>query len=209
MKVIDIHTWNRKQLYEHFSNLKDPFFGVTIPLDVTHAYKFSKEKDLSFFGIYLHDCMKAINSIENLKYRIENDKVLAYDSIHASATIMREDKTFGFSFIEYDEDLNVFLNNLKSEKQRIRGSNNLYPSKNGLDCIHCSALPWLNFSGHKEPVSGQLESVPKLAFSKVTKMNDKWMMNVAIYVNHALVDGYHIGLFSEKFQSNLNHKYLN
>lgn len=205
MKIIDLNTWNRKQLYEHFSNLKDPFFSVTIPFDVTQAYSFSKDRGLSFFGRYLHDCMKALNGIENFKYRIENDKVIEYDSIHASATIMREDKTFGFSFIKYDEDLNVFLNNLELEKQRINDSNELYPPQNGLDCMHCSAMPWLNFSGHKEPVSGLLESVPKLAFGKVTKMNDKWMMNVAISVNHALVDGYHVGLFSEKFQEYLNH----
>lgn len=205
MRVININTWNRKQLYEHFSNLKDPFFGVTISFDVTHAYNFSKEKKVSFFGRYLHDCMKALNTIENFKYRIENDKVIVYDSIHASATIMREDKTFGFSFIEYSENLSVFLNNLEVEKQRIYNSNNLYPPQNRLDCIHCSAMPWVNFSGHKEPVSGVLESVPKLAFGKATKINDRLLMNVAIAVNHALADGYHVGLFSEKFQEYLNH----
>ena len=29
-------------------------------------------------------------------------------------------------------------------------------------------------------------------------------MNVGISVSHALVDGYHVGLFVEKFQENLN-----
>ena len=31
-------------------------------------------------------------------------------------------------------------------------------------------------------------------------------MNVSISVNHALVDGYHVGEFSEKFQQFLNIK---
>jgi len=117
---------------------------------------------------------------------------------------MRNDKTFGFSFIDYHEDFNIFISNLETEKQRIKSSSELYPPKNGLDCIHCSAMPWVNFSGHKEPVSGHLESVPKLAFGKASRMNDKLVMNVAITVNHALVDGYHVGLFSEKFQEYLN-----
>ena len=204
MKIIDIHTWDRKQIFEHFSNLKDSFFGVTIPFDVSNAYMFSKENGVSFFGRYLHDCMKAINHVENFKYRIEDGKVIEYDRIHASATIMRNDKTFGFSFIDYHEDFNIFISNLETEKQRIKSSSELYPPKNGLDCIHCSAMPWVNFSGHKEPVSGHLESVPKLAFGKASRMNDKLVMNVAITVNHALVDGYHVGLFSEKFQEYLN-----
>ena len=204
MKVIDINTWNRKLHYKHFSALSDPYFSVTIPFNVTNAYKFSKENNVSFFGRYLHDCMKAINAVENFKYRIENDLVVAFDVIHASPTIMRTDNTFGFSFIEFSTDLNSFIKNIEAEKERINSTTDLYPPKNGLDCVHCSALPWLEFVGHKEPVSGVLDSVPKLAFSKTYKKKSKMMMNVAINVNHALVDGYHVKEFSEKFQEYLN-----
>lgn len=184
--------------------LSDPYFGVTIPFDVTKAYHFSKSNDISFFGKYLHDCMQAINAIENLKYRIIDNNVIAYETIHASATLMRSNKTFGFSFIEFNADLMVFLSNIENEKSRIESSENLYPPKNSLDCIHCSAMPWLNFSGHKEPVSGVVDSVPKLAFSKISKTNNKIMMNVAVSVNHALADGYHVALFADKFQYYLN-----
>ncbi len=184
--------------------LSDPYFGITIPFDVTHAYHFSKTNNVSFFARYLHDCMKAINDVENFKYRIIDNNVVVYDTIHASATIMRTNKTFGFSFIEFDDDLMVFSRNLENEKERIESSNNLYPPQNSLDCIYCSALPWFNFSGHKEPVSGLVESVPKLAFSKISDAKENIMMNVAISVNHALVDGYHVALFAEKFQRYLN-----
>ena len=68
MKIIDINTWNRKQHYEHFSELVDSTFAVTIPFDVTKAHQYSKKHKISFFAKYLHDCMKAINSVENLKY---------------------------------------------------------------------------------------------------------------------------------------------
>ncbi len=204
MKVIDLNTWNRKQHFEHFKAFKDPYFAVTIPLNVSRAYEFSKDNNLSFFARYLHDCMRSINNIANFKYRIENDNIVEYDIIHASATIMRKDNTFGFSFIEYDENLNVFINNIENEKLRINSTNDLYPPINGLDCIHCSTMPWINFSGHKEPVSGVIDSVPKIAFSKTTKVNNQLIMNVSVNVNHALVDGYHVGLFLEKFQHNLS-----
>ncbi|NNE31001.1 MAG: chloramphenicol acetyltransferase [Winogradskyella sp.] len=204
MKFIDIEQWNRKHLFEHFIRLKDPYFGVVIPFDVTYAYDFAKKNAISFFVRYLHDCMKAINAVENLRYRIKDSKVVDFEKIHASATIMRADKTFGFSYINFDDNLEDFNTNFKKEKARIEGSKELYPINNGLDCIHCSALPWFHFSGHKEPVSGQLESIPKLAFSKVKNENDQLIMNVSINVNHALVDGYHLGLFAEKFQFYLN-----
>jgi chloramphenicol O-acetyltransferase type A len=204
MKIVDINTWNRKKLYNHFMQLKDPYFGVVIPFDVTKAYEKSKQQNIGFFVKYLHDCMKAINEIDNFRYRIIDDKVVDYDVIHASATIMREDKTFGFSFINYDEDLNTFMHNLKKEKDRIQKTDDLYPPVNSQDCIHCSALPWFKFSGHKEPASDQIESVPEIAFSKAEKEHERLIMNVSVHVNHALVDGYHVGLFKEKFQFNLN-----
>lgn len=206
MKKIDLTTWNRKHHFNHFNALVDPYFAVTIPFDMSIAYKKSKNTASSFFAIYLHECMKAINAVENFKYRIIDNEVFEYDLIHASATLLRTDKTFGFSFINFSEHFNEFNSNLDKEKQRINDSIALYPPVNGLNCIHCSALPWFSFTSQKEPFSGSKDSVPKLTFSKTYKENDSLMMNVGISVNHALIDGYHVGQFAELFQKNLNHK---
>lgn len=204
MKKIDVASWNRKHHYNHFNALADPYFGVTIPFDVTLAYNKSKTSDLSFFAIYLHECMKAINAVENFRYRIIEDEVFECDVIHASATLSRADNTFGFSFINFSDDFDVFNTNIQNEKNRINASTALYPPVNGLDCIHCSALPWFSFTSQKEPFSGTKDSVPKFAFSKTYKQNDALMMNIGISVNHALIDGYHVGQFAELFQKNLN-----
>ena len=83
-------------------------------------------------------------------------------------------------------------------------SNDLYPPENGLDCIHCSAIPWVNFTSNKEANSGKPDSVPKLSFGKVVEEDGKRKMNISIAVSHALVDGYHVGLFAEAFQKELN-----
>lgn len=200
MRIIDKSKWKRHQLFEHFKTFVDPYFAVTLPFDVSKAYAFSKKNEISFFGRYLHDCMKAINEVENLRYRIIDGKPVVYDVIHASATIPRDDHSFGFSFIEFDNDLDVFINNLERETKRIQKTQDLFPPDNNIDCIYCSALPWVAFSGHKEPVSSVPNSVPQLAFGKVKDGR----MNVAISVNHALADGYHVGLFAEKFQFYLN-----
>ncbi|WP_411768726.1 CatA-like O-acetyltransferase [Winogradskyella sp. A3E31] len=204
MKTINKQHWNRQQQFDHFMGLKDPSFAITFKVDVTNAYAFSKSRSISFFGKYLHDCLRAVNSIENFRYRIKDDDVVEYDVINASPTILRADKTFGFSFVKYDDNLNAFLENLLKEKQRVQSTKNLYPPVNGDDCIHCSALPWIPFTGHKEPVSGLVESIPEVSFSKVEEVDGNCMMNVAVRVNHALIDGYHVGQFYEKFQYFLN-----
>ncbi len=205
MKFLDVNNWERKQHFNFFNTFKDPYFAITGTLDVTNAKKYAKVNEVSFFAIYLHACMQAINEIENFKYRItEDNKVVVHDTIHASATILRPNKTFGFSFINYEKEALSFERNYKLEKERICNSNALFPPVNTEDCIYCSALPWVNFTGHKEPVSGAKESVPKLAFGKVLDTNGILEMPIAISVNHALVDGYHVGSFLEKAQFFLN-----
>lgn len=205
MRYLDVENWNRKQHFEHFKKLFDPYFGITSEVDVTNAYTFAKNNNMPFFAVYLHACMKAINAVENLHYRIEGeDKVVIHDVIHASATIARPDHTFGFSFIYFSENLEEFYQNFKKEKTRILNSTDLFPPVNTQDCIYCSALPWFSYSGHKEPIGGFQESVPKLAFGKYKKKGNTLQMPVSIAVNHALADGYHLGLFFENFQNELN-----
>lgn len=205
MKYLDIESWNRKQHYHHFKSLKDPYFSLTVHVDVTNAYKNSKEQKHSFFSRYLHACLNALNKIENFKYRIREDKVAICDVIHASATIARKDNTFGFSFIDYSDNFEVFHQNFLNEKERILNSTELFPPVNSDNCIYCSSLPWFSFTSQKEPVSGvENESVPKLAFGKIFEENNKIKMPVAISVNHALVDGYHVGLFFKEFQIQLD-----
>jgi chloramphenicol O-acetyltransferase type A len=204
MTIIPIDTWDRKEHFEFFNTFTDPYFAVTSKVDVTLAKQYAKENELSFFGVYLHACLQAINSVENFKYRIEDGKVVKHDVIHASPTMLRPNRTFGFTFVNYDEDLKTFITNVKSEKERVLSSNSLFPPVNTLDCIYCSAMPWIDFTGHKEPVSGNKESVPKLAFGKAVETNGKMEMSIAVSVNHALVDGYHVSCFLENFQEFLN-----
>ncbi len=208
MRFLNIEEWNRKEHFEFFMNFEDPFFGVTIPFKVTKALNWAKAEQVSFFATYLHACIKAINAVENFRYRITPDKqVVIHDVIHASPTMPRPDHTFGFSYIAYTEEFGEFLENYEAEKARVWNSTSLYPPEtHGEDCIYCSALPWFEFTGHKEPfmTSNGSESVPKLAFSKTYEKDSGIWMNVALQVNHALVDGYHVGLFADYFQTYLN-----
>lgn len=205
MKYLDVEQWNRKEQFHFFKEFSDPYFGVTLTVDVTKAYAYSRKSNQSFFVLYLHACMKAINAVENFKYRIVEGQVVVHEMIHASATILRADTTFGFTFIEYSEDFEVFYQNFLKEKERVLTTRDLFPPINSEDCVYCSALPWLPFSGHKEPVAGfKLESVPKLSFGKFEKKESCLQMPVSIIVNHALMDGFHVGQFFENFQSELN-----
>lgn len=128
-----------------------------------------------------------------------------FDQINASATINRPDETFGFSYMDYDKNEELFNQNAKEEIARVQQSKGLIPAGSGENVIHFSAVPWFDFTSLSHARSFTFpDSCPKISFGKVTENNGKKLMSVSIHAHHGLMDGFHIGLFAEKFQELMN-----
>jgi chloramphenicol O-acetyltransferase type A len=203
--AIDINSWVRKDHYRFFSQFEEPFFGVTVSIDCTAAYQHAKERRISFFQYYLYRALQAANAIENFRYRIIDKEVYLFNEVHASPTVPRPDGTFGFSYIDYTNDEELFYLNATRRIEAVKLESGLIPAVSGENVIHFSALPWLNFTSvsHARCFSFA-DSCPKITFGKITDENGKKLLPVAVHVHHALADGYHVGLFVEQFQSLMN-----
>lgn len=87
----------------------------------------------------------------------------------------------------------------------MQASTGLDPSGPGQNVIHYSSVPWIKFTSVSHARSFKFkDSCPKISFGKIFDENERKMMPVSIHVHHALADGYHIGLFIDKFQELLN-----
>lgn len=207
-KEIDINTWIRKDHYMFFSAFEDPFFGVTVELDVTKAKKICKEKKWSFHQYYHFLSGKVINEIKELKTRIENNKIFVYDTIHISTTILKPNHLFAFTFNKMTSTFEEFSANAKKEFEKVKQAKGLGLTKNtaAIHTVHYSTVPWLNFTAIKHPLNfkGDKNGIPKITFGKVNSKYNKLFMPIAIYAHHGLVDGYHISLYISRFQELLN-----
>jgi chloramphenicol O-acetyltransferase type A len=187
--------------------MEEPFFGLTVEINCTKAYQTAKALNTSFFVYYLHKTIVAVNTIESFRYRIIDDKIYVFDRINASATIMRDDNSFGFSLIEYSPNFEVFVANTFEEIQRIKNTPGLFtrefPNEN---VIHFSAIPWVNFTSLSHARSYTFpDSCPKISFGKMMiDDNGKRTMSMSIHVHHGLMDGFHVGQFIDCFQELMN-----
>ncbi|MCB9057960.1 MAG: chloramphenicol acetyltransferase [Calditrichae bacterium] len=201
MKNLDIDSWKRRDIYNFFKNFDDPFFGITTNIDCTNALLVSKNENISIFLVYLYASLKSANQIENFRFRVVEDSVRVYDVVHASPTINRDNGAFGFGYINYDPEFNVFYKNARSEIERVQAAKELVPSNNNADVIHYSTIPWVTFTGLKHAVhNAQKDSIPKITFGKIFKQDNRYLLPTSLHANHALMDGYHAGLFFEHFQ---------
>ena len=206
-KRIDIDNSNRKEHFLFFSKFEEPFFGVTIKVDCTSAYKKAKEKGVSFFLYYLYRALKAANDVENFRYRIIENQVFEFEKVNASPTINRPNGTFGFAYMDYFEDEKYFYEKALEEIENVKNTISLLPAVSSENVIHFSAIPWLDFTSISHARSfSHPDSCTKISFGKMTEINGKREMAISIHGHHALMDGVHVGLFVDKFQVLLNNE---
>ena len=202
---LDLNSWNRKEHFLFFKQMEEPFYGITTTIDCTKAYAKAKELGVSFFSYYLHKTLSAVNAIENFRYRIIEDEVYVFDVIDASATVMREDATFGFSYMPYAENPIDFAQIVQTEIERIQTTTGVFTREYPENLIHFSALPWINFTSlsHARSFSWP-DSCPKISYGKLLDENGTKSMPISVHVHHGLVDGYHVGLFLDALQQLMN-----
>jgi len=205
--LLDLENWNRKEHFLFFKQMDEPFFGLTVEIDCTKAYTTSKQLGASFFVYYMHKTIVAVNAVESFRYRIIDNEIYLYDTIDVSATIMRDDQTFGFSLIEYSPDFEVFAANTLKEIERIQNTSGLFTREFTSDnLIHFSAVPWINFTSLSHARSYTFpDSCPKISFGKMMIANDgKRTMSMSIHAHHGLMDGFHVSQFVDCFLELMN-----
>ncbi len=143
------------------------------------------------FLFYLYRALRAANTVQAFRYRINDKRVFLYDEVHASPTINRPDGTFGFAYMDYHEEEQQFCAAAEKAAAEVRRSTGLIPAMSGENVIHFSAMPWIDFTAvsHARCFSFP-DSCPKISFGKMTEEKSIRTMPVSVHVHHALVDGY-------------------
>ena len=206
-REIDLATWKRREHFEVFKNFDEPLFGITVKVECSRAYIKAKETGYPFSLYYLYLSLKAANEIEEFRYRIEGDSVFCYDTVGAGPTIFREDETYGVGYFPYNKDIAGFMKLAILEVERVKAERGLKFPVTEENIIHYSTIPWADFTSINHARRLDIgRSIPKITFGKVTRIGDNMWMPLDIHANHALMDGFHVSKFIERFQELLNQR---
>lgn len=198
MKKIDMSSWTRKEIYDHFSMLDYPFYCITMPIDVTKVKKISKINHLSFYHLMIWLCTNAINTVEEFNYRIYDNELYCIENSKASYTdIKKGSEHFQFITINYQEDYIVFLQDAKDTLESQIG---LYGDKEqDNDVIYFSSLPWFDFTAlTNERNFDKDDMIPRISWGKYYQEGESLKLHLSIEVNHRTIDGSHIAKFKDE-----------
>lgn len=206
-KTIDIDNWKRREEYQFFKKFQSPLVGVTVDVDCTIACRKAKQERFPISWYYLHAALTAVNRVEEFRYREEAGQVYLYDTIDLFTPILTVNENYRSVTLSYREHFREFreiaqpiIELAKQGKGQAHGD-----GEDRKDLVLISVNPWYRFTGIQlsEPVAPH-ENIPIFTFGKLTLENDKWILPVALRVNHGFVDGYHIGCFLKEFQRMLD-----
>ncbi len=154
-----------------------------------------REKDLKFFPVFLYAILRAVNQNQEFRMSFDADGRLGYwNQLLPSYTIFHDDdKTFSDVWSEWNEDFPVFYKTVVADMNRYKDVKGI-KARSGRPANFCSvsALPWLSFTGFSQDTYEPSDLLfPLIRFGKYFDEPDKTLIPFAVFVNHAVADGYH------------------
>ena len=202
---VDISSWERRSTYEFFLDYDDPFFNIAANLDVTALYNFCKTNDVAFSLAILFVSLQSANEIREFRLRILEDKVVEFDRVEATQTILNDDETFSFCYFEFKDDIIEFDRAGKQARDRYKKLKTFDVETDRMDLIYYSAIPWVSFTSFKHASrKNNRQTVPRMVFGKIYDDAGRKKMPFSVEAHHALVDGIHVGKLFNLFQTKLD-----
>jgi len=198
---LDVENWPRKATYEFFRDYEDPFFNLTATVDVTRLYRFTRESGLSISLASLFSVMTAANEIREFRIRLLDGRLVEFDRIHATQTILNDDETFSFAYFEMQPDVFKFDETGKAAVEKYKKLKTFDVESDRVDLIYFSVIPWVSFTSFKHATRlDRTQTVPRIVFGKIFDDGPRKRMPLSVEANHTIMDGFHLGKLFNRFQ---------
>jgi chloramphenicol O-acetyltransferase type A len=196
-KYLDVATWARRDVFNFFLHFDKPYFNVCTQLDITNLRASLRGRpNVSVSLAYHYFALRVANEMEHFRYRLRGEQVLVHDIIHGGTTVLLPNDTFTLAYFDYHEDFGEFMSGAKAAVEEARQEASFKPRREHDARIHFTTLPWLAFTSFSHARNwGREDSVPKIAFGKFIRQNDRTLLPFSVEVHHALMDGLHVGRY--------------
>jgi chloramphenicol O-acetyltransferase type A len=198
---VDIDNWPRKTTYEFFKDYEDPFFNFAANIDVSHIYRFCRGNGLSYSLTVLYFTLVAANEIREFRFRLRDGRLVEYDRIHATQTILNDDETFSFAYFEMKDDVHEFNISGREAMEKFKALKTFDVESDRQDLIYYSVIPWVSFTSFKHASRlDRTQTIPRIVFGKMFDDGTRKLMPLSVEANHMIMDGFHVGKLFNRFQ---------
>lgn len=205
MRVIDPETWPRRDHFSAFENFGDPYFDMTVPVDLTELLPVLADHGVGFTPAIVYVQARAANGIPEFRTRIREDgTIVEHDLVHPAMTVLVDDDLFSFCFLDYDECLPAFAAQAAARMAQVKERPSLEDPADRDDLLFMTAIPWVSFTSFSHPMPHNADWVPRFAWGRYYPAGDRVLIPLEVQGHHALMDGLHLGRYFQAVQGLLD-----
>ncbi len=195
-QIVDRASWPRREAFEFFSQMSQPFFSVTFKQDVTRLYQYAKENRISFYYSLVYLCTQAINQVEPFRYAIQGEDLILFDRRVPSFTDLKPGSNqFHIVTLPCEGSVQDFC---AAAKAKSAAQTTFLDQEDSLDLIYFTCLPWVELTAlTNERNFDPDDAVPRIAWGKYAQEGERKVLHISLELNHRFVDGLHVGRFHE------------
>lgn len=206
---IDLRTWKRGQQFYYFSKMAPTGYSLTIKLDVTKMKSILDKANLKFFPAYLWLVTKVLNQQEEFRIAEKDGQIGYYDSLTPLYANFHEDnKTFSLMWTKYHADFKTFYAEYIHNQEHYGANHGILAQPDLLpppNAYTVSCVPWIQFEHFAvHNYDNKSYYFPSVEAGKFIYEDNKLMMPLSITCHHATTDGYHVSLFLEQLQMEMD-----
>lgn len=200
MRKIDPNTWSRREIFDFFSKISNPFYSVTFNVDVTEVYAYAKRSGLSFYYALVYLVTKAVNSVEAFQYGIVDGELVLFDERSPSFTDLKKgSESFHIVTMPCEGNIAEFCQDAK--RRSAEQTTFLSTDKESADLIYFSCLPWVELTAlTNERDFDPDDAIPRISWGKFHERDGRKILGMSLELNHRFTDGVHIGKFADALQ---------
>lgn len=210
MNEIELVNWNRLRTYEFFKNFSNSTYSMNVRMDVSKLVMHAKENNESFFIDLIYIVLKSLNSIDEMRMRLVNDKPVIFDDINPAFTVMTKTGTFENvrhkNYSNFKEFYKVCSEIIDTSKEQLEIKKDDYNPEKCYNEYYITCVPWVDFTEFNHPIPDDIASqcIPRICWGKYIKNNEKYELTLNITVSHIFVDGFPLAMAFNRIQGYLN-----
>lgn len=202
MRAISFDSWERKDIYEYYSKISNPFYMVTFRQDVTRLYRYVKAHGLSFYQGMIWACTQAVNDVSAFRVVMRQEGPVLLDRRDPSFTDLKPGaEQFHIVTMANIPEIDAFCREATRLSRAQEGF--IDEDKEGDTLIYYTCLPWIDLTAltNERDLStpeALADSIPRIAWGRFNRENENITLGISVEVNHRFIDGLHIGRFAER-----------
>lgn len=185
-----VKDYYRRESFEFFRRYRNPFYSISYRLPFGRLKAFLDERG---WRSYLNLCYfftRAMQPLEDFRYRLKDGEIVLYDAIHAGLTVPAAGGLYSFAYFDYSPDVTRF--NAEAVLPPPDAPPDLSERHSAIH-VYFTAIPGIPFTALTHASDDTTDGAPRVGFGKPYRESGELWVPVGIQVNHAFIDGRALG----------------